>query len=471
MADKIPNELLEIIEDGEGVTTEFKEAKTGLPKNLFETVCAFLNRNGGHIFLGISDNGKIVGIDEEYIKNMKKEFISLCNNTQKIEPTIYLNIREYEIQKKKILHIYVHESSEVHRTNGSVFDRNEDGDYKVTNSPRIANIYVRKQTFYTENKVFPYAEMSDLREDLIKRARQMAINNSTQNHAWADMSDEEMLRSLNFFGKDLATGKEGLTLASILLFGKDTTILSALPHHKTDAIYRVKDLDRYDDRDDIRTNLLESYDRLIAFADKHLDHKFNLEGTQRIDVRNKITRELCANLLIHREFFNPYPAKLIIERDCIRTENANRAKMIGKLDINSYEPYPKNPKLAKFFKEVGLADELGSGVKNIVKYTKIYSGGVPEFKEDDIFRTIIPLENDQDMTKISDQDMTKISDQDKIIRFCTKERTLTEIMEMMNFKHKSNFRNKYILPLIESGKLKRTIPDKPNSKNQKYISK
>ena len=270
MADKIPNELLEIIEDGEGVTTEFKEAKTGLPKNLFETVCAFLNRNGGHIFLGISDNGKIVGIDEEYIKNMKKEFISLCNNTQKIEPTIYLNIREYEIQKKKILHIYVHESSEVHRTNGSVFDRNEDGDYKVTNSPRIANIYVRKQTFYTENKVFPYAEMSDLREDLIKRARQMAINNSTQNHAWADMSDEEMLRSLNFFGKDLATGKEGLTLASILLFGKDTTILSALPHHKTDAIYRVKDLDRYDDRDDIRTNLLESYDRLIAFADKLL---------------------------------------------------------------------------------------------------------------------------------------------------------------------------------------------------------
>ena len=198
----------------------------------------------------------------------------------------------------------------------------------------------------------------------------------------------------------MATGKEGLTLASILLFGKDTTILSALPHHKTDAIYRVKDLDRYDDRDDIRTNLLESYDRLIAFADKHLDDKFYLEGTQRIDVRNKITRELCANLLIHREFFNPYPAKLIIERDCIRTENANRAKMIGKLDINSYEPYPKNPKLAKFFKEVGLADELGSGVKNIVKYTKIYSGGVPEFKEDDIFRTIIPLENDQDMTKM-----------------------------------------------------------------------
>lgn len=398
--EKIPNQLLELIKNGEGVTVEFKEAKTELPKNLFDTVCAFLNRNGGHIFLGVSDAGIVTGIKNENIQNIKKNFINLCNNPEKIEPTVYLNIQEYEICEKKILHIYVHESSMVHRTNGIVFDRNEDGDYKVTLSQRIANIYVRKQTFHTENKVFPYAEMSDLREDLIKRARQMAINNSTKNHAWADMSDEEMLRSFNLIGKDLETGKEGLTLAAILLFGKDTTILSALPHHKTDAIYRVKNLDRYDDRDDIRTNLIESYDRLIAFTDKHLDDKFYIEGTQRIDVRNKIARELCSNLLIHREFLNPYPAKLIIEKDCIRTENANLAKMIGELDINSYEPYPKNPKIAKFFKEIGLADELGSGVKNMVKYTKIYSGGVPRLKEDDIFRTIIPLDSN---TKLGDK--------------------------------------------------------------------
>lgn len=67
--------------------------------------------------------------------------------------------------------------------------------------------------------------------------------------------------------------------------------------------------------------------------------------------------------------------------------------MIGTIDINTYEPYPKNPKIAKFFKEIGLADELGSGVRNMVKYTQIYSGGVPILKEDDIFRTIIPLGN------------------------------------------------------------------------------
>lgn len=44
-------------------------------------------------------------------------------------------------------------------------------------------------------------------------------------------------------------------------------------------------------------------------------------------------------------------------------------------------------------------------------------------------------------------------------------------MEQSEFKRKTNFRNKYINPLIEKGKLSLTIPDKPFSKNQKYIAK
>ena len=43
-------------------------------------------------------------------------------------------------------------------------------------------------------------------------------------------------------------------------------ILSVLSHHKTDAIFRVYNTDRYDDRDVIITNLLDSYDRLMSFG-------------------------------------------------------------------------------------------------------------------------------------------------------------------------------------------------------------
>ena len=472
MTEKINNELVEIINLGESVTVEFKKATNKLPQNLFETICAFLNRNGGNIFLGIDDDGRIIGVDKQCIQKMKRDFANLCNNEQKINPTIYLNIKDYLINDKTILHIYVNESSSVHRTNGKVFDRNEDGDYEVKQAERIANIYIRKQEFYTENKIFPYAQMSDLRQDLIQRARKMAINRNGQSHVWANMNDEEMLRSANLYSKDFVSGKEGLTLAAILLFGKDETILSCLPHHKTDAIYRVKNLDRYDDRDDIRTNLIESFDRLMAFIEKHLDDKFYIEENQRIDVRNKIARELCANILIHREFSNPYPAKLKKKKYDIKTENANKAKMIGKINVDFYEPYPKNPKIAKMFKEIGLADELGSGVRNMTKYTRIYSGGVPEFKEDDIFRTVIPINlpaQDKAQDKAQDEAQDKI--ENKIIEFCKKEKTVFEIMSYIGHKNKTRFRRDYIKPLVDRGLLKMTIPEKPTSKYQKYISK
>ena len=86
-------------------------------------------------------------------------------------------------------------------------------------------------------------------------------------------------------------------------------------------------------------------------------------------------------MLIHREFSSAYPAKFIIEKNIVHTENANKPNGYGAIDALSFSPYPKNPNIAKFFREIGLADELGSGVKNVNHYLKIYSGGTPEFIE------------------------------------------------------------------------------------------
>lgn len=394
--DILPAHLVKIKEKGEGITVEFKEAKQNLPSSLFESVCSMLNRNGGHIFLGIKDDGTVKGVYKDYIKNMKKDFVNLCNNPEKLYPTAHLDIKEYVYEGKHILYIYVYESSDVHKTANKIFDRNEDGDFDITsNTTLISNLYIRKSSTYIENKIYPYATIDDLRLDLIDKARIMATNR-TANHPWSKMNDLDMLRSASLYERNLQTGEEGFNLACILLFGKDDVIASALSYYRTDAILKIKDLERYDDRDDIRTNLLESYERLTDFIKKHLNEKFYIEGDQRINVRDVIARELCANLLIHREYSNPYPAKLIITKENIFTENANKPRIIGFIDLDNYSPYPKNPKIANFFKEIGLAEELGSGIRKIVKYTNIYSGTIPEFKDDEIFRVKIPLIKEQE---------------------------------------------------------------------------
>ena len=389
--DILPNHLDQMIKNGECITVEFKKAKKVLPSNLFESVCAMLNRNGGHIFLGIDDDGTKVGVYKDYIKQMKKDFANQCNNPEKLFPTAHLDIKEYLYEEKHILYIYVYESSDVHKTCNKIFDRSEDGDFDITsNTNLISNLYIRKSSTYIENKIYPFATMNDLRGDLIEKARIMA-SNRTANHPWLKMNDIDMLRSASLYERNLQTGEEGFNLACILLFGKDDVIASALSYYRTDAILKIKDLERYDDRDDIKTNLLESYERLTNFIKKHLNDKFYIEGDQRINVRDVIARELCANLLIHREYSNPYPAKLIISKNDIYTENANKPRIIGFIDLDNYSPYPKNPKIANFFKEIGLADELGSGIRKIAKYTKIYSGNIPEFKDDEIFKVRIPL--------------------------------------------------------------------------------
>ena len=214
---------------------------------------------------------------------------------------------------------------------------------------------------------------------------------NTEHYPWIDMTDEEMLRSCGLILEDPETNKEGITLAAVLLFGTDNRIMSVLPQHKTDAIFRVFNVDRYDDRDVVITNLIESYDRLMEFGKKHLNDVFTLDGVQRISARDKILREIISNLLMHRDFSSGYVPKLVIERDKITTENANLAHGHGNLNLNTFKPFAKNPPIAKVFREIGLADELGSGMRNSYKYTKMYSGGEPVFTEADVFTTVIPL--------------------------------------------------------------------------------
>ena len=205
------------------------------------------------------------------------------------------------------------------------------------------------------------------------------------------MNDEELLRSANLILIDPETNKEGITLAAILLFGKDNSIMSVLSQHKTDAIFRVENKDRYDDRDIVITNLIDSYDRLISFGQKHLNELFVLDGIVNVNARDRILREIVSNTLAHRDYSSGFPAKMIIDDERITVENSNLAHGMGALDLQKFEPFPKNPTISKVFREIGLADELGSGMRNTYKYTQLYSGQNPLFEEGDIFRTIIPL--------------------------------------------------------------------------------
>ncbi len=113
-----------------------------------------------------------------------------------------------------------------------------------------------------------------------------------------------------------------------------------------------------------------------------------------IIVRDLLAREIIGNILVHRDYARAYPAKVIIEKDWLRTENWCIPRKHGNLMSDEFTPYPKNPLIYNFFANIGRTDTIGSGVKNLYKYTPIYSDGgkpKPELFEDDVFKISIPL--------------------------------------------------------------------------------
>ena len=384
--------MRQLLSKDEKITIEYKECQNGIYDDVYETVCSFSNRYGGYIIMGVKDGGVPIGLNRNMIKDMKKNFVNQLNNPDKMSPTLYLSIEEFEYDGMMLLWVYVPPTSTVEKCANRIYDRNEDGDMDITDSPiQLQNMYNRKSNTYVEHKIFPYVSLDDLRLDLMNKVRNL-VKSRKPDHDWLQMSDQDILKSAGLWEKDFSSGVQGYNLAGVLLFGKDEVIRSCCPGYVTDAIYRVENLDRYDDRLQVTTNLIEAYEQLMEFVAKHTSDKFFLVDNVNTSIRDLIAREVIGNILVHRDFSSAYPAKLIIEKDWLKTENWCVPRRHGNIMSDEFTPYPKNPLIQQFFANIGRTDTIGSGVRNLYKYTPIYSeGGKPELFEDDVFKISIPL--------------------------------------------------------------------------------
>jgi ATP-dependent DNA helicase RecG len=139
---------------------------------------------------------------------MLKDFTTAINNANKIYPPLYLTPEVYEMEPSiKIIYIRVPEGGQVRRHNGIIWDRTYEGDIDITkNEELVYKLYARKQGSYYINKVYPGLGIAFLNIDLIKRARKMAMGR-VDNHPWATMNEEEMLRSSGLILTDMETFK------------------------------------------------------------------------------------------------------------------------------------------------------------------------------------------------------------------------------------------------------------------------
>ena len=452
----------------EGIDLEFKKAANSLPHNLFETICAFLNMDGGLVVLGVADDGTVTGVAPEAVERLITEISSLSNNPTKLDPPNLLFPQADEINGKMVIKIQVPTSSQVHQTGGHVFLRSNQGDYRIVGLNHVTGLVNRKLGMFSEQRVIPFLGMSDLRADLFKKARVLMKANNPK-HPWLRLQPEELLVLAGFVRKERGTRKLGYTLAAALMFGKDTTIQQAAPGFKFDAILRRHNIDRYDDRLIVSTNLLDSYDMLMEFVEKHLNDPFYLDGYQRISLRSRIFRELVANLIAHREYTSPAPATMTIYNDRVEFKNPNIPHYWGRIDPEHFTPFAKNPTICKFLSQLGRYEELGSGVRNVTKYHPFYAPGSasPTFTDENMFTVVVPL--DTATQQIAPQVTPQVTPQTlSILKKVQHDASASDLQVVIGLKDRVNFLKSYLEPYLAAGWIVRTIPDKPRSSRQKY---
>lgn len=385
-----PEKLKDIIARKEGTEIEFKKSQENLARSVYESICAFLNRKGGHIVLGVDDNRNIVGVNPEKVQEQLDTLAKDMNNPQLFRPTYYLHYEPLEVEGKKIIYFYVPESGQAHSYKGVYYDRNQDGDFELRSTEQIANLFIRKSKIHTEDRVFPFLGIDDLDNSTFDELRKSIRSNDPQ-HPWLSMSNEEILRSGDMVKTAQETGKTGLTLAAVLLFGKQHTIANILPEYRIDLLCRINNTELYDDREIIKDNLIKAYPVIMTFIHKHLPEQPYIEGMQRFSLRDKILREVVLNMLILREYSSAYPATFTIYKDTIVTENWNIPYVYGNINLRTLKPHRKNPVIANVFSQMGIVEELGSGTVRMFKYTPLYSDGKePVIEEQDVYRIEIP---------------------------------------------------------------------------------
>ena len=385
------NVLDRYIQAGEGISVEFKRCGSQPGQDTFETICSFANRQGGSIFLGVRDNGVVEGVPEASALNIERNISNVTNNPNlfNVSPLVEFE-RLHNAEGKLVIRVWVPMGPSLYTFKGAVYDRVADADVRVRGDVQITAMMARKQGYYSERTVYPWVTEDDLEMDLLDAVRD-ALHANDADHPWLALSDGEFLRAARLYGRDQLTGERGFNLAAVALLGKEDAILDVMPLYRTDAILRRVETDRYDDRLVCRSNLIRAYDELVGFCEKWLPDSFVLDGGQRKSARDVIVRELVCNCLIHREFVSPHIARITIDREGIRTDNASRALFAGPVTLESLDPTPKNPIIANLFTQMGRSEELGSGTRNLYKFSRLYTGKDPVLEDGDRFTAFVPV--------------------------------------------------------------------------------
>lgn len=467
----------------EGQTTEVKAARGGCPEKLYDTISAFSNQDsGGVLVFGLDERDQFRKVGVYDAQDLQKKVMEYCEQMTPVVRPVFTVCDEDGL-------VFV--SAEI-----PPVDVSERPCFKTAKG-RLQGSYIRvgdADKPMTEYEVYSYeAYRRRYRDDIrpVEHASLTALDpgklesylsrKKQERPHLASVTPEQLLELTGI------TRDGQVTMTALLLFGvypqalfpQLSIIATSIPGTEMGVV--DANGNRFTDSKRIEGVLPDMLEGALAFV------RGNMRVATRIDPKTgrrvdqpqypmDAVREAVLNALVHRDYSfhtEAKPIQLTMFTD--RLEISNPGGLYGRLTINqlgSTQPDTRNPVLVTAMETLGQTENRYSGIPTIRRAMAQLGLPEPSFQERR-GNFIVTLQNagEAEAQPVAIQDAEEDElDPKGLLVFCQQPRTRAEILAHLGIASGQYALRRYLDPLVDAGRLRLTIPDKPRSPKQTYIT-
>ncbi len=470
-------EKLELIQKlkCETSTLEIKSAEQGCPKHLYDTLSSFSNQDdGGIIVFGVdeSQNYKEVGVYDP--QDIQKKINEQC---LQMEPIVRPLLTVVEKEGKffvsaEIPGADITDRPVFYQGKGRVkgsFTRVGDSDEPMTEYEVYSYEAYRKK-YQDDIRVIDRVSFASLNQELLAKYVDLLKIGKPRLAAIADSEIYELMS----IKKDNA-----VTLSAVMNFSpypqayfpQLCIIATVVPGMEMGALGEQGE--RFIDNQRIEGNISEMLDGAIQFVNRNMRTKTIVNPTtgkreDRTDYPITAIREAILNALVHRDYSihtEGMPIQIIMYED--RIEIKNPGGIYGRIRIDQLgkvQPDTRNPVITSELEVLKVTENRYSGIPTIRRAMQEYNLPQPVFLDEKGRFTVILYKYGESFGnyEVAEREINEL------IIFCKTPRTRKEICDFLGMSSVTYAIQTYIMPLVDRGIIKMSIPDKPKSPKQLF---
>jgi len=385
-------ELKTLLTGGETLTVEFKSDAKVLPdRDLVAAVVAMANTEGGHLLLGVEDDGVVTGVQSHH-RDPAGLVAMIASRTN---PSLSVRAQSSAWGTATIMRIQVPKSRGIVATSdGLLLRRRLMASGKPEAVPFYPHEFMQRQAALglVDPSAMPLTTLTVADLNPLERQRiREAIRRYGGDMSLLPLADEELDGALGMV--TTVAGVRRPTVAGLLIMGREATLRNHIPAHE--SAFQVLEGTDVRVNEFFRKPLLQTFEEVELLFKARVDEREIQVGLFRVPIPNydrRAFREAFINALVHRDYSRLGAVHVRMDDDGLSL--ASPGGFVEGITLHNLlvaAPRSRNPLLADIVKRIGLAERTGRGIDRIYEGMLRYGRPAPDYAMSDATSVVLML--------------------------------------------------------------------------------